>query len=69
MSKAKWTSCEGVHWLKGERCEVSLITWGENADVTVRIDGKWHHSYRRRDSLASVKRHARVLFNAIEGKS
>lgn len=67
MSAPKWTSCEGAHWLQGKRCELSIITWYDNATVTVRIDGRWHHVYERRDSIAAIKRHARILFNALEG--
>lgn len=68
MSKAKWTTREGVHRLKGERCQISLTIWPSTTHIDVQIGGKWHHTYTRETGEAT-KRHARVLFNAIEGKA
>jgi hypothetical protein len=65
---AKWKSAGCISWLKGERCEIIMAEWPATTNIEVQIGGKWHHNYCVKTSK-NTKRHARVLFNAIEGKA
>jgi len=72
MSKVKWRSKDGAHFLTGRICRLrvhysrDLKVWF----VLVAIGGKTHHEYQVQMGRMREKvlRHARVLFNAIEGK-
>lgn len=71
MSKAKWEHKHGFSYLTGNRCSlrVHFETHVNDWCVTVRIGDQWHHEYYEHNQREKVLRHARVLFNAIEGKS
>lgn len=69
---AKWKHIGHFHLLTGKRCKLrvhysrDLNLWF----VLVAIGGKTHHEYQLQMGRMREKvlRHARVLFNAIEGK-
>ncbi len=66
---AKWR-CEewGTPYLLGKRCELRILKFTHGTFIQVRIDDKCHHEYEIGQDTPRTRKHARVLFNAIEGK-
>lgn len=72
MSKARWVHSGRFSRLAGERCHIRVHWASERKEwcVFVFVLNKDHHEYyMRKMPREKVLRHARVLFNAIEGKS
>jgi len=69
---AKWKHNKSCSQLAGNRCSLRVHWASERKEwcVLVFIDHAPHHEYHYgKIPLADALRHARVLFNAIEGKA